>query len=247
VTFVITQGIPDSRDPLSLGIDLFWRSWVVALPAALCAVLAGQLPSAYALWQGLPLALSESKDGTWWLLMVLAAVINLWSWLFIMRRLAGRLSASPASLMDDGMASLRIIPKALLVLVVMALLIALGTAVLILPGIYLLVVGWLVLPATATRTGTVRDIIDGCLQTARGQWWRLAKGFLVTVIGILALFVIGNLLGLMLFELTLDNDTLASFAGGLLGAIYMPFAAAMAVAHDAVLRSDAQSSDSSSL
>jgi hypothetical protein len=93
----------------------------------------------------------------------------------------------------------------------------------------------------------VRDIIDGCLQTARGQWWRLAKGFLVTVIGILALFVIGNLLGLMLFELTLDNDTLASFAGGLLGAIYMPFAAAMAVAHDAVLRLDAQSSDSSSL
>lgn len=244
---VTTLGNDSRRDPLSLGVDLFWSSWWSVLPVALCAVLAGQLPTAYALWQGLPLPLTANKDGIWWVLMGFAAILNLWSWLFIMRRLSGRLTGEAATLLRDSYAAWVSIPRALAVLILMGGLVALGTLVLVLPGVYLLVVGWLVLPAVATREGTARQIIDRCLQNARGHWWQLAKGLLLTVIGILALFVIGNLLGLLLFELALADDALASLAGGVLGAIYMPFAAAMAIAHETVLHQKNQSSANSSL
>jgi hypothetical protein len=244
---VSTFGNDSSRDPLSLGIDLFWSSWWAVLPVALCAVLAGQLPTAYALWQGLPLPLTTSKDGIWWVLMGVAAIFNLWSWLFIMRRLSGRLTGEGATVLRDSYVAWIAIPRALTVLLLMGGLVALGTLVLVLPGVDLLVVGWLVLPAVATRQGTARQIIDRCLQNARGHWWQLAKGLLLTVIGILALFVIGNLLGLLLLELAVADDTLAGLAGGVLGAIYMPFAAAMAVAHETTLYQKNQSSAKSSL
>lgn len=252
----------NTREPLLLGVDLFLSSWLSSLPAALCAVLAGQLPAAYAAWQGLPLALGESKNALWWLLMLLAIVINLWCWLFIMRRQSGQLHAQLATVSQDLRATGLAIPRAFGVLLVMAVLIALGTLLLIVPGIYVLVVSWLVLPAVAAREDSVRRIIDDCLQQARGQWWTLAKGLLLTLIGILALFVVGNLLGLLLYELALLSGamsavttehgsaltgTLASFFGGVLGALYMPFAAAMAVAHQATLVREHQSSDSSSL
>ena len=252
----------NTRDPLVVGVDLFRSSWLLSLPAALCAVLAGQLAAAYATWQGLPLALSESKDPLWWLLMLSAALINLWSWLFIMRRQSRQLCDQVASLSQDLRATLLAIPRASVALLGMTVLIALGTLLFILPGIYVLVVSWLVLPAVAIREDSVRRLMDDCLQQARGQWWTLAKGMLLTVIGILALFVIGNLLGLLLYELALLSGAmsavpaeqssawvgaLASVAGGVLGALYMPFASAMAVAHYAVLADKHQSSDSSSL
>lgn len=252
-----------TRDPLLLGVDLFLSSWLLALPAALCAVLAGQLPSAYAVWQGLPLALSESKDPLWWVLMLLAAAINLWSWLFIMRRQSAQLRGERASLLQDMTAALRAIPRAIGALLGMVLLIALGTVLLILPGVYVLVVSWLVLPAVAAREDPVRRILDDCLQQARGQWWTLAKGLLLTLIGVLALFVVGNLLGLLLYELIVLSGAmgsavsaavssplatvLATLVGGVLGALYMPFASAMSVAHQAVLTRADYSSASSSL
>lgn len=252
----------DSRDPLLLGVDLFLSSWLATLPAALCAVLVGQLPSAYALWQGLPLSLDESKDITWWVLMGLAAIINLACWVFIMRQQGSRLRGDEVSVLGDLQVSLRKIPQAVAVLCGMLLLVAFGTLLLIVPGVYLLVVSWLVLPAVAACEGNAREIIDSCLQRARGRWWVLAKGLLLTVIGILALFVVGNLLGLLLFELLLVGNTLspesgaessgslvgtlATLIGGVLGALYMPFAAAMAVAHHAVLAPHAPISDNNS-
>ena len=250
-----------SRDPVLLGVDLFRDSWLVSLPAALAAVLAGQLPAGYAVWQGLPLALNESKDVAWWLLMGLAVLSNLWAWLFIMHRQARHLSGRSGPLWEDVREAARTIAPAVRALVLMLALVALGLLALVLPGIYLLVVGWLVLPAVVSRKGSARQLIDGCLQSTRGHWWIVAKGLLLTLIGIMAWFVIGNLLGLVLFEVSLwwgdrgsldgsfgpAGAALMNLLGGLLGALYMPFASAMAVAHEAVLTERRQSSASSSL
>jgi hypothetical protein len=257
VRSVMTQ-YASSRDPLLLGVDLFIDSWWVTLPAALFAVLVGQLPAAYAAWQGLPLALNESKDVAWWLLMAAAILINLWAWLFIMHRQAMRLIGRSTTVGAAMLAAAKALLPASQALTLMWVLIVIGSLALVIPGIYLLVVGWLVLPAVVSREGSARVLIDGCLQSARGQWWVLAKGLLLTLIGIMALFVVGNVLGLLLFELSLlvgpgalTDDALGqammSVIGGMLGALYMPFASAMAVAHEALLTASRQSSANSSL
>lgn len=243
-------------DPLARGLDLFQASWLTALPAAFCAVLAGQMPAAYAVWRGLPLALGESKDPLWWLLMLLAAIINLWSWLFIMARQSGLLQGTPPTLFADLRISLAAFGAALTALCLMGLLVMLGTLLLIVPGVYLLVASWLVLPAAVVKGGSAVSIVDTCLRGLRGRWWQTAKGLLLTLIGVLAFFVVGNLLGLLAFELlqlalpvpvlASSLDLLRGLVGAILGALYMPFAAAMAMSHyDLLPRSDQNSASSS--
>jgi len=224
---------------LDAGFVLFRRSLPRCLPFALLAVLLGQGPSVYALGSGQALALGETKDALWWLLMVVAGLGTLGSWLMIMLRQRGTLVAAAggraADLLADLRCALRLLPSSLLLLLLAALAVGLGSLLLVLPGVYLLVAFWPALPIHVFEDRPVRDSLDAALQLVRRKWRHLALTLLVVAMSLLALFVIGSLCGVLLVELT-GSATLAAapwvsgVVSGVLGALFQPLLSAFTLA-----------------
>lgn len=235
---------------LDAGFVLFKRTLPACLPFSLLAVLLGHLPSVYQLRTAQALALNEPKDLFWWLLLSVAGLGTLCSWLIIMLRQRAALAAaaSPGNAVEgaggvfaDVVAAVRLLPRALVLLLLGAGAIALGSLLLVLPGIYLLVAFWPALAIQVFEGRGIRDSLDGALQLVRGEWRHVAVTLVVVAMSVLALFVIGSLCGLLLFEITgradLANDPLASgLVAGLLGALFQPLVIAFTLASYADLR-----------
>jgi hypothetical protein len=235
---------------LDAGFVLFKGTLIGCVPFSLVAVLLGHLPSVYQLLTGQALALDESKDLLWWLLMLVAGLGTLCMWLIIMLRQRAALAAAASQgnaggvaddVFADVMAAVRLLPRALLLLLLAAVAIALGGVLLVLPGIYLLVAFWPALAIQVFEGRGIRDSLDGALQLVRGEWRHVAMTLVVVAMSVLALFVIGSLCGLLLFEITgradLAKDPLASgLVAGLLGALFQPLVIAFTLASYADLR-----------
>lgn len=240
---------------LDAGFHLFKRTLIGCAPFSLLAVLLGQLPSVYQLRTAQSLSLSEPKDALWWLLMLLAGLGTLCSWLMIMLRQRAWLAAVavpgdpsatisdtvPADLWSDLRATLRVLPQSLALLALALCGIVLGGLLVVLPGLYLLVAFWPALAILVFERRGVREALDASLQLVRGEWRHVAMTLVVVAMSVLALFVIGSLCALVLFQATgrleMLNDPLASgLVAGLLGALFQPLVIAFTLATYADLR-----------
>ena len=243
---------------LDAGVRLFRLSLLACLPWSLLSVLFGQLPSVYLLRTGQSLSLTAPKDFTWWILMVIAAMGTLWCWLAIMLRqrstLARQGGLEPRALAADLRKALQRLPVALGALAAGVLAVALGTLLLVIPGIYLLVAFWPALALVVFEGCGVRAALDGSLQLVRGAWRHLAAVLVVVLMALLGLFVIGNLVGLGIMEMSGGAGATralssSSWVSALLSALFLPLLIALGLAAYADLRhrrDQASSSASSS-
>ena len=245
---------------LDAGFLLFRRSLPACLPWSLLAVLLGQLPSVYLLASGQTLALSQPKGLMWWLLMSFSACGTLWCWLAIMLRQRSTLLRAAAddtaavSLVADLQSALRCLPAALATLLLGLLAVAIGSVLLVLPGVYLLVAFWPALAIVVFEARGPRAALDESLQLVRGAWRQLALTLLVVLMGVLGVFVVGALVGLVFLQLVggaaAGRGALASgLVAGVLGAAFQPLLVAMGLAAYADLqhrRAQPSSSASSS-
>ncbi len=225
---------------LDAGFLLFRRSLPACLPWSLLAVLLGQLPSVYLLASGQTLALSAPKDLSWWLLMTFSAGGTLWCWLAIMLRQRSTLlraaeGGGVTALADDLRTALRRLPTALATLLLGLLGVALGCLLLVFPGVYLLVAFWPVLAIVVFESRGPRAALDESLQLVRGAWRHLALTLLVMVMGVLGVFVVGALAGLVFLQLlgggAAARGALApGLVAGLLGAAFQPLLVAVGLA-----------------
>jgi len=224
---------------LDAGFVLYRRSLVACFPLSLIAVLLGQLPSAHLLATNQSLSLAETKDMTWWVLMLLSAAGTLWCWLAIMFRQRATLVSS-TQVAAWRLALFRL-PAALGVLLLGLCAVILGALLLVLPGIYLIVAFWPALALVAFESASPREALDGALQLVRGSWRPLAINLLVVVMTVMGLFVMGALVGLFFLEflgpMVPGADAwMSGVLTGALSAVFQPLFIALGLAAYADLR-----------
>lgn len=220
--------LPSSRpasvgEVLDAGFRLFRQSLPRCLPFSLFAVLCGQLPSVYLLRSDQPLALDAPKDALWWVLMGIAALGTLWSWVAIMLRQQQETMTVAKAMLTAA----QLLPRAFALLILAMLIVGVGSLLLIVPGIYLLVALWPALPILVFEGADVRRALDASLQLVRGEWRHLAVILLVAAISVLALFVIGSLCALLVAQLggqtgLMRDPVVSGIVSGLLGALFQP-------------------------
>lgn len=229
-------------DLFARGARIYRAALARCLPFSLAAVLAGQAPSVYLLARGESLALAEAKSPGWALVMGLAIVANLWSWLVLLRLQHAALDGAASSMRAEASSALRGVPQALLLLAVAVVLVALGLVALVVPGVYLAVALVPALSIAALERRRSLEIIDLALRRVRGLWWYTATVLLLTLIAVLGLFVVGGLLGQLFREFV--GSAAPTVISAVLAALFQPFVTAILVVHHDVLRQASSSSNS---
>lgn len=229
-----------SGEVLDAGSSLFRRTLPICLPWSLLAVLVGNLPSAYQLLSGRPLALWSPKDLGWWSLMIGAASVSLWAWCLIVLRQLGAARGERRSLAADAWLALRRLPQALLLIVGAVSAVLVGLVLLVLPGTYLGIALWPSLTALLAEGGGAYAAADRALRLVRRNWWHTATILGVASSALFALYVVGVLVAMALAQLGggLDRSsaTLAlAVASALLAAVFQPFMTALGIAQYADL------------
>jgi hypothetical protein len=224
-----------ASEVLDAGFLLFRRTLPACLPWSLFAVLLGNLPSVYLLATGQSLSLLKPKDIVWWGLMACAALAGLWVWLFLLARQYGVARGGRPGLLDGAWEAMRTVPRAVAVILVAALALSLGTIFLVLPGIYLSVALWPCLTVLVAERRGVAATLDRALQLVRGSWWHTATILGVAGGVVMALYVVGILVGLLFAQVEGGIDRSAAtlvlgVVSGLLAAIFQPLFVALGVA-----------------
>ena len=220
---------------LDAGFLLFRRTLPACLPWSLLAVLLGNLPSVYLLATGQSLSLLERKDAAWWGLMGGAAVAGLWVWLFLMLRQYRIARGERPGLFGGAGEAMRLVPRATGIILLAALALLLGTLLLLVPGMYLSVAFWPGLTVLVAEGRGVAGSLDRALQLVRRSWWHTATVLGVAGGVVMALYVVGVLVGLLFaqFDGGIDRSSATLVVGvvsGLLAAAFQPLFIALGVA-----------------
>lgn len=220
---------------LDAGFLLFRRTLPACLPWSLVAVLLGNLPSVYLLATGQSLSLLDRKDAVWWGLMAGAAVVGLWVWVFLVLRQHRVACGERPGFFGGALDAARSIPRALGVIVLALLAVLLGTLLLVVPGLYLSVALWPALTVLMTERRAAGATLDRALRLVRGNWWHTATILGVAGGVVMALYVVGVLVGLLFaqFEGGIDRSSATLVLGvvsGLLAAVFQPLFVALGVA-----------------
>lgn len=229
-------------DLFARGSRLYRRSLAHCLPFSLLAVLVGQAPSVYLLALGEPLALEKPKPVGWYLVMALAVAVNLWSWLIVLQRQQAVLLGTTADARVAMLRALHRVPQAFALLVVAGVLVGVGLLLLVLPGIYLAVCWVSALAICALEDARAATVLDLALRRVRGLWWYTAAVWLLTLIGILGLFVVGGVIGEWMRGIA--GAAAPATGSAVLAALFQPFVSSMLVVHHDVLRQAFSSSNS---
>jgi hypothetical protein len=226
---------------LDAGFLLFRRTLPTCLPWSLLAVLLGNLPSVYLLTTGQSLSLLTPKDGIWWGLMAGAALAGLWVWLLLVLRQYQVAAGGRPGLFGGAWEAMRAVPRAVAVILLAALALVLGTLLLVLPGMYLSVALWPSLTVLMVERPGVGATVDRSLRLVRGSWWHTATILGVAGGVVMALYVVGVLVGLLFAQVEggIDRSSAALVLGvvsGLLAAMFQPLFVALGVAQYLDLR-----------
>lgn len=219
---------------LDAGFLLFRRSLPSCLPWSLLAVLLGNLPSVYLLATGQSLSLLTPKDAIWWGLMAGAASAGLWVWLFLVSRQYRIAGGGRPGFFDGAWEAMRAVPRAVAVILLAALALLLGTLLLVLPGMYLSVALWPSLTVLMVERPGIAATLDRSLQLVRGSWWLTATILGVAGGVVMALYVVGVLVGLLFAQVEggIDRSSATLVLGvvsGLLAAVFQPLFVALGI------------------
>lgn len=226
---------------LDAGFLLFRRTLPACLPWSLLAVLLGNVPSVYLLATGQSLSLTEPKDAVWWGLMSGAVLAGLWVWLFLVLRQHRAACGERVGLFGGAWEAMRAVPRALGVVLLAMLALSLGTLLLVVPGLYLSVALWPTLTVLITERRGVAATVDRALQLVRGSWWHTATILGVAGGVVMALYVVGILIGLLFAQIGngIDRSSAALVLGivsGLMAAVFQPLFVALGIAQYLDLR-----------
>lgn len=224
---------------LEAALRLFRRSLPSCLPLSLAAVLMGQLPSAWDLWQGRAPTLQSSKDTTWWLLAIGSGLGNLlvWNALLLRQRALAEGQTSPGGALLRAAAGR--LPASLALVSAATVLVLLGGLLLVLPGLYLVVALWPAWPRLLGGASVLRAL-DDALQLSRGQVLQGAGLALAALLGVLVCYAAGYLGALLLAQLAGAGGPetvrrIGTVVAALAGALFLPFLAALTLARHADL------------
>jgi hypothetical protein len=238
--------------PVSIGqvldaaLLLFRRSLLRCLPLSLLTVVVGQLPTAWALQQGILSGAASPKDTTWWALTIAGGVVNLALWGAIMLRQRSIAYGGDSTFARDMGAAAARLPALLAAAILAALLTVLGFVLLIVPGIY--IAGALIVAFPVLLLEGVGPVaaIRRSLRLVRRHWWRATT--IAGVASVLGLVVIGAVVlvagfFVMQFLGSVDLATslvITSVGTALISGLFTPFATALAHAQyaDLVVRVD---------
>jgi hypothetical protein len=136
---------------------------------------------------------------------------------------------------------MRAVPRAVAVILLAALALVLGTLLLVLPGMYLSVALWPSLTVLMVERPGVGATVDRSLRLVRGSWWHTATILGVAGGVVMALYVVGVLVGLLFAQVEggIDRSSAALVLGvvsGLLAAMFQPLFVALGVAQYLDLR-----------
>ncbi|MFO1426217.1 MAG: hypothetical protein U1F11_04435 [Steroidobacteraceae bacterium] len=217
---------------------LFRATLPACLPLALLAVMVGQLPAAWLAAGGAPAA----RPAAWWPLASAAGLLNLWLWNLLLLRQAALARGTPMALGAAAGIALRRLPGSVAVLLGVVALSAAGLLLLVLPGVYLLFACAAAWPLQVLDGEPPAAAIDRSLRLVRGRWQRTAALCGTGLFVVFASYGAGYVLGLLIATVLGGGGGLAlpsRIAGGLIGALFMPFMTALAIVLHADLRARA--------
>lgn len=229
----------DVNKILEESAQLFRRHLLKCLPVAMVAVLASSAADIY--WRMTGHApLSAASPGElklpdsplFWLLYGFGTVVSMLLWSTVLLRLKGLRDGVQNSLAADlQAAAARWAPAMLAMLLAMAL-VVLGLLAFLVPGIYLAVCTAVLLPVILLEPVTPAAAVLRCYQLIRPIWVRSFACLLIAaLIGLICLFVVGLVAGLLLALLRNGPVGQAAAQAAVLAAVaaFTVFASALAL------------------